>query len=478
MSINRRQLLAGALAGSSCVTLSPMMQSVRAAIQSRAAGNDKHPKRFVFCIKSNGLWAEMIQPQGLEDRLPFKVDYDDKGRLVGGNNGNARKVLTPAADFALNKDLKLSEVMQPLQPFADRISILQGINSGFSTYHMGCYQTLGAFQGRGRNTLETVTQTIDSVLAQAFPRPISHVCLGHDPKSPSGVAYVPTSAEGKDKPIPFYTKPKRAYKELFGVVDKGAARDEYDVQTGILDFFVDDAKRLRKDIAGPERDQLERYLDAFDSIKQSREQVEAISDQLRQHAPKPPEEIKADSTMKVGQGNADIAIASLLSGLTNLVTLRFDILGSSSYEGIGGLHGGVGHGQVKNILNARKTICSFQFKQIARIANALKAIPEGEGTMLDNTVFVYTSDNGETHHSSGVNFPIMLMGNLGGKGRGRLATNRYFAPGDERVDRSKPGYTRLGDVWATLLAAAGQPHETFGRPVNGVKHQPIGSLLT
>ncbi|NIP97753.1 MAG: hypothetical protein GWO24_31695, partial [Akkermansiaceae bacterium] len=81
--------------------------------------------------------------------------------------------------------------------------------------------------------------------------------------------------------------------------------------------------------------------------------------------------------MMVNEGNTGIAIAALLSGLTNVVTLRFDLLGSSGYEGIGGLHRDVGHGRVKNVLEARRKICSFQFTQIARIATALKSIPEG-----------------------------------------------------------------------------------------------------
>ena len=284
---------------------------------------------------------------------------------------------------------------------------------------------------------------------------------------------MPTSAAAAGRPIPFYTKPKRAYKELFGVVDQGEARKSYDAQSDILDFFVEDAKRLQSSVAAAQRSQLDSYLNAFDSLRRSREEVEAISGQLRKHAPAPPEEIAADATMKVGVGNTEIAVAALLSGLTNVVTLRFDLLGSSSYAGIGGLHGGVGHGQVKNILAARKTICRFQFEQIARVAGALKAMPEGDGTMLDNTVMVYTSDNGETHHSSGVNYPVMLLGDLGG----RLARRRYFCPGNEQSDRSKPGYTRLGDVWATLLAAAGRPFQSFGIPVNGEPHRPIESLL-
>ncbi len=84
---------------------------------------------------------------------------------------------------------------------------------------------------------------------------------------------------------------------------------------------------------------------------------------------------------------------------------------------------------------------------------------EGDGTMLDNTVIIYTSDNGETHHSSGVNFPLLILVDLGG----RLKRGRYFAPGNQRDNKDEEGFTRLGDVWAT--AARGR------RPAfRGVRH--------
>ncbi|QDU92798.1 DUF1552 domain-containing protein [Lignipirellula cremea] len=473
MPFHRRQLLKGAAAAFGSLQLPPWLGSVQAAVKARAGGQSQQPMRFVFCIRSNGLWAEMLQPPALLNRLPFPVAYDEKGRLVPGEHGSGRRLVTPAADLALGKDLQLNEVMQPLTPFRQKLSILQGINSGFSVYHKAGYQTLGAFAGKKRDSDEVAGPTVDSMLARAFPGPAPHVCLGHDPKSPSGVAYVPTSAEARDKPIAFFTHPKRAYKELFGVVGEGSARSHYETQSDILDFFAADAQRLRARTAGPEREQLDRYLNAFESLRQSRQEVEAIRDQLRRYAPKPPAEIEAGATMKVGAGNTEIAIASLLSGLTNVVTLRFDLLSSSSYEGVGSLHAGIGHGQVKDMVGARRQVCRFHFEQIARMATALEAIPEGDGTMLDNTVFVYTSDNGETHHSAGVNYPILLLGDLGG----RLATGRYFAPGNEQTDRSQPGYTRLGDVWATLLAAAGQPYQDFGIPINGLPHRPIESLL-
>jgi len=472
LPISRRQLLTGVAAGG--LTLSPLMRSVLGQIKQRAKGSASPPLRFVFFIRSSGLWADIIQPQGLEDRLPFKPNYNDAGDLVVGKNANARRGATPPADFQMGDEIALNETMASLKPFTDRISILQGINSGFNVYHKGHYQTLGGFQGRKRDSSEAGTATVDSLLGQANRAPIPHVCLGHDSQSPSGVSYVPTSAEGKGKPIAFYTKPQRAYKELFGVIDDGAAKDAYDVQTDILDFFADDAKRIQAEVAGPEREQLDRYLNAFDTIRRNRKEVEAISEQLRAHAPKPPGEIPIGSPAKIAAANTDIAGAALLSGLTNTVTLRFDQLGSSSYDGIGSMHAGIGHGQVKNMIASRRKLCQIHFEQIARLANMLASVPEGDGVMLDNTVMVYLSDNGESHHSSGANFGVMMLGDLGG----RLARRRYYAPGnDEKVDRSKPGYTRLGDVWATLLAAAGQPYTEFGIPVNGIPHQPIEPLL-
>ena len=463
------------LGGSSAVALAPFMGSVLEGLRARAAGRGEHPLRFVFFMKSNGLWADNVQPANLLDRLPFEVAYDDEGRLVGGKNGQTRKNMTPPADIELPGDWQLNPLMESLSPFRDRISILQGIHAGFNVYHKGNYQTLGAFQGRRRNSTETLGPTIDAVLARASGAPIPLICLGHDPKAASGVAYIPRSAAGKGKPLPYYTKPKRAYKELFGVVGEGAAKNEYDTQSEILDFFADDAKRVQSEVAPEEREQLDRYLEAFESVRASRRKIEAMSDRLREHAPDAPADIEAHATTKVAAGNIDLAIAALVSGLTDTVSLSFDLLGSSSYGsfGIGGLHGAVGHGQGGKVLEKRQKICRFQYEQIARLAAALQSMPEGDGTMLDNTVMIYMSDNGETHHSSGVNYPMVILGDLGG----RLASGRYFAPGNDPEDKSEKGFTRLGDVWSTLLAARGLPFREFGIPRNGMAHRPIESLL-
>lgn len=55
------------------------------------------------------------------------------------------------------------------------------------------------------------------------------------------------------------------------------------------------------------------------------------------------------------------------------------------------------------------------------MARALDNVPEGNGTMLDNTIIVYLSDNGEKHHSEAREWPMLRVGgsNLGFKTDGR-----------------------------------------------------------
>ena len=468
------------MASTGALTLSPLMSAVHGAIKREAAG-EKPPLRFVFCVKSNGLWPEMIQPDSLRDQLPFRYEtevvqtkHHPKGAISINKESLQGKRSDPFNSADQKHDGKLNEVMAPLAPFADRVSILQGIDTGFhmlSGAHEGAYQALSATQSRG---FEVIGQTVDSVFASAFPAPVPLLCMGHDSKSASGMSYLRISAEAYGKPNAFYTKPSRAYADLFGVIDGGAAKAQYDIQSSMLDFHVEDSKRLRAQVAGPEREQLDRYLDAFDSLRQSRGEIAAMADRLRENAPEAPGEIDISDPFAIHSAQAKIAAASLISGLTNVVTFCYDRVSSSTYPGAGPLHSSVGHGQGGVVLHKRRLITGSHFEMIGDIASRLNAIPEAGGTMLDNTLFVYMAHNGRDHHSGESNFPIVLLGNLAGK----LKQGRYFAPGNDPKDKKGETHVRVGDVWTTLLAAAGRSQDKIGVPRNGVAYKPIEALLT
>ena len=180
------------------------------------------------------------------------------------------------------------------------------------------------------------------------------------------------------------------------------------------------------------------------------------------------------------EAHFDMASAALISGLTNVVTVHADGL-DSVYTGIGignNVHA-IGHGAGYATLSAqdcRNAIRSFHIELIATLAAKLNAVPEGDGTMLDNTIIVYTSDNAAKHHSIGSDWPMLVLGNMGQKLK---SSGRYIA---------YPQYGRAGhkhticNWFTTLCHLAGIPQDLFGLPdmaLGKAKDQagPLNELL-
>lgn len=75
--------------------------------------------------------------------------------------------------------------------------------------------------------------------------------------------------------------------------------------------------------------------------------------------------------------------------------------------------------------------------------------------MLDNTLVVFTSDSGDGHHPQLRTWPMVVLGNLGG----RLKTGgRYL----EFPGYGLANHRTIGSLYSTLLHAAGQPRAKFG----------------
>ena len=135
-------------------------------------------------------------------------------------------------------------------------------------------------------------------------------------------------------------------------------------------------------------------------------------------------------------------------------------------------HGGSYQGKTWSELY--NIIRRYHFDLIAGLCKKLESIKEGNGTMLDNTVIVYLSDGAEGHHSRCWEWPMVVIGDMGGK----LKTGRY-------VDY--PGYGQkahrtTANMYVTLLQLAGSTRDSFGMADPNLKdldqHGPLAELLT
>ena len=180
------------------------------------------------------------------------------------------------------------------------------------------------------------------------------------------------------------------------------------------------------------------------------------------------------------EAHCEIAAGALISGLTNVITIRTDGLGSqyNKLGFIGGQVHGIGHGKTpegaKSVDHARGLIRKFQLDQLGKIASKLAAIPEGNGTMLDNTTMIYFSDVGDKHHASNREWPFIVLGNMGGKLK---SAGQYI----QYPHKGHAGHHTIASWWLTLLEAAGKPQDGFGMMDNNVdpdsQKNPLGEML-
>jgi hypothetical protein len=118
---------------------------------------------------------------------------------------------------------------------------------------------------------------------------------------------------------------------------------------------------------------------------------------------------------------------------------------------------------------ALNTITDFQVGLVSKLAKGLKSVPEGSGTMLDNTVIIYMFDNGEKHHSNSNEWPMLI---IGGANHGFGAGNRSIVY--PRVGRATN--RQVSNVFSTLTHADGEGVDEFGRDIHRVAPGPLSEI--
>ena len=436
--LTRRSMMKGITLGAGTTLLSPILGQIAA----QAAGDEKAVlrKRVVFVVQSNSLNPNHLVPAGVKRR--------PDGR-------NERPTNDQLEEISL-KDKDLHPAMEPLKGFKDRMAFVQGLSGRIAiSDHSANHGALGAY-GAGRGAM---MQTIDSAVGEALPGTFSHVALGLN--GGEGPMNYRISAAGTGKEVPIICSPDLAFQSLFGSVAEGAGKSAFDRRTNLLDFMTDDVRRGRSELVGDERQKLDRYLEAFETLHKRQQALVAKSDELKKNAPKLGEKATTSVSSLILEAQFETAAAALVAGLTNVVTLASggggQQFGKFPEFGIPDLHG-IGHGDAYGRVSSEDCFVElrrFHTKLIAGLAAKLESVPEGTGTMLDNTLIVYLSDSGEAHHPSLYEWPIVLIGNLGGRLRtdGRYLQFPNYGTSKHRTTAS---------FFCTLLHAVGKPRDKFG----------------
>ncbi|MEZ6110206.1 MAG: DUF1552 domain-containing protein [Pirellulaceae bacterium] len=479
MTITRRTALKSLSLGSSTLLLAPLLSR----IEAEAAGSEARPTRFVFVVEGNGLPPEQVHPEGIEykarekrdkfeefsltsfNRVPGTRDSGSGPRADGSETRGGNAVPAQANGQAVKREIKLPFSLEPVAEFQNKLTVIQGLSGKIcGGGHSNNFGALGAYAGRGGvgNSGSAPGETIDAALAKQLGGIFPVVGLGISDRPEHTVIYN-CSAWGRGQKLPTQCRPDLAYATLFGSVADGEGKKDFDADQDLLDFMVGDIKRVQGALGSADREKLDSYLGAYENLRQRQQRLVEVRDRLANVAPVPNDKFKSEVETDRLDAHFDLAAAALIGGLTNVVTLASgvgDPFFSVRFHGLGislDKHS-IGHGgsfQNRDWADLSTTIRNFHFKLIARLMKQLQAVPEGNGTMLDNTLIVYLSDAAEGHHSRCWEWPFVLLGDLGG----RLKSGRCLS----YPNYATAGHRTINGLYTTLLHTAGNPATTFGQ---------------
>lgn len=469
--IHRRSFLERLALGAGAGLLSPVVRTLHAQAQGTLSAR----KRLIVFMQGNGFHFGTFVPP------------EFGGKAVYGK------------DLVQSTDYTLPPKFAPLAPYRNRMLLVDGLvnqqgRAGHFANHvfMSCVPNLstGDFAG-GQSGGQTFDQLVADTLSKGAP--FRSVHLGArtgtpDGKASTGSLMTGSYAKTRGDSIPIQLVPTEAYTQLLANVGAGAAdparsaadrKAELGARQRLLDFIADDVRRLRGQLAGAERAKLDEYLGAVDDAGKRLTAFANAPAAGACGAPKvlsdPPSPEERFSAM------VDIGTAALACGLTDVLTLNFSGLGYA-FKSLGlteSLHS-VGHGYGGDEWHVK--ITTWFSGEMARMLGKLSAIREGDRTIFDQSVLLFTADNGEAHHARDWRWPVLLVGNAGG---GLKADGRYIRYPARQPDNNAAAtpvnvtdaQRPVGDLFSALGHALGVPVDDFGK--NGLEKVkgPLSELL-
>ena len=450
---SRRNFLKQSMLGAGAMALTPGLFA--------ANPKGKAPKRFIFIHKGNGLLPNTLVPSTLKG-----TELEKEKRKE-------------AFEVSL-KNHELPEWMGALSEHKENMTILQGLSGKMcTTGHHTWQSSLGVYKANER--LSSIKwATIDFELAKLFPSSLEHIELACFPSgggnSRGNINGIEKgfSARGPQQPNYAFGSPKVAIEELFkSVLSDKESKIQYQLERRLLEFAATNEGAMAEELRGIEKAKVKNYSDSIENIRERNRKMDAMSDVIRKHAPRLDDKYFADDLNTVDRqiGHAEIALSTLISGMTNVVTVTADELGTI-YTGVTdiekenvNLHD-VGHGKPVGrfeALQVREKVRRHHMNLIDRLVSRLKSVPEEGGTMFDNTMLLYFPDNGETHHSKGTEWPFIVMS---GKNAKLDIAGKYI----RLPHYGKEDHKTLGNWYTSILNAYGNPVEHYGAIDTGLAH--------
>lgn len=252
---------------------------------------------------------------------------------------------------------------------------------------------------------------------------------------------------------PPLANPVDAWNKVFADFEPGndpaqveALKRRLGLKQSLLDDLGDELSRFRGELTGAERLKLDIHEDAIRRAELAvAADLEAAESGTSCEVPGVPDSDNAVVTR--AQAHFDLAYSTLACDRAGVVGMLWGYSGyhwKYEWAGVTGINDS-GHDEVHHQAGSRGDdyieMARWDWNELRKFVERLKATPDGEGTMLDNTLVLAISHFGR-HHQMG-RIPAVLFGNA----QGALQTGRYIElPQRENNDKLLTSFANLMDV--------------------------------
>ena len=381
------------------------------------------------------------------------------------------------------RNFQMSQILAPLEPFRDRLLVVSGLDQnqaeagndgasgdhtrGTSSWLTGVYpkRTEGADVRNGVSADQIAAPVLGKDTAlPSLELAIDLNFLAGQCENSYSCAYLNTLAwTSPTTPLPTENNPRVVFERLFG--DGGTAEQraaQARRNRSVLDSVLDDFHRLQRQLGPGDRAAVGEWVDAVREVERRISGVEKRSNEEGPTLERPtgvPE--RFDEHVKLMY---QLQWLAFRADLTRVVTFMLGReLNFRTYPEIGvteGHHGLSHHQDRPEQIAKYAKVGTYQAELLAWFLDKLQSTPEGNGTLLDHSLFLYGAGLSNPNTHAHVDLPLLV---IGGRNHG-IDGNRHLV-----VRRQVP----MTNLLLTLLDKAGVRADTLGdstgrMPVSGL----------
>jgi hypothetical protein len=328
------------------------------------------------------------------------------------------------ADFKLGKTLAS---LEPVKKYVTTFDNIENLAAAGSVHTLNPATWLSCIHpdtaAKGASMAITLDQVIAQKLGQKTALPSLEICSETTIQvaacGGAGCYYASTTSyAGPNSPLPMEYNPRKVFIQLMGEGDTAAERAALlHENTSILDMIKDRAKALNGELGAGDQARLDQYLDTVRELER-RVTVASTRNLTGITVPNAPVG-ELDDFDKQVRLMFDLLALAYQADLTRIASFVMVSEGTNrTYNFVGvpdSFHPVSHHSNDKERIRRLKVIERYHMERFADFLKKLESFKEGDGNILDHSLFLYGSNMSNSNQHDNYPLPEILVGGANGK---------------------------------------------------------------